>query len=1334
MAVENNRLLICQICDMSGLKGKELRELRAELETKTNSELSRMLAANRVNSNEGIIVEKTTPSLPKPQSKGVINLPLQQLSERQAQDLCIDYISQALIVASDILMHMNNGLVSKGFDTAKNLFNSELSSENLNEVILKEQDGLNYLLKAQSGTLTKREYWEQNKLRLKEMFLNRIKRKDDTGVDYIDKWRGILNKKEFVQLIDEYLEKKINSFQTLEELKTCQHELIMMPKETEGEFVDKLLQDVVEKAKNPNNVKDTSDVEVNALRVPQTPHPLATDEPMSFDEVYKLERGVEFSETTMSRLRQAKEEFEVATGAYNKLQGLRGEAKALTDEYTKATEPVLDESGNVSFQPSEPKAEDRKKQVLDLVKRYYGLMPQNAAIDLYEIINSSKLNLSLVLDENGELDIEFDEYHQDDVSKNKALNLLLRGLVKKQESRFNELLGDKTYEDYATAYQRLNDNGMGKQSSEELAQAMETQNQTFLDNSTNILSTGGMGVMVVGGLILGAPVVLGAMGIAAPAFLTGATATMLGEGAIAAGGKIAMSGMATRDAFGTLEAVSRREKSDEEIERRLKDIVMDAGGFAFGVVAGAAGTKLSAHMLRNGSKFGVAKLVEHGTDFAISVAGDLAMIGALQYDQGFGATLKGNLIGIIVSSVAGLHAGKQLAKQEGSAATKGDVNIPKGLTENEIAQKQKEFDAELLSKTSGEIESKEASKPEGSWTGNFTINKILLEAGESEFSPRLQAKRDEIHEKRMLKYGTDNGLPPRHRVNRNIAYMVRDVQFERGEYTRVQFAFRNEKPFDIKMKKWWKSLYNAMEPTKETKTLYRAITPYNGFESQIKNGLLEMNSLTSTCAKYDNFFRTWSSYGRIIENNTSGGQIKHYVEKSYIIKINVEEGTKLLDCNMEYKPLFSYAKTGRMNAEVVLPPGYGVVKSIDNELNVIEIDFKPIEVKFDANGKQIIKNDIAMFTSKNVNNIKWQVDSKYTSKYTAAQNQKIYDHAQKYYNEIAKETEALYQEYNQLFGAEKTADGTLVIKNGDKVIGTISQRAKDFATLNEKIYREIERVDNKIRDLGNLDKYNRKQIEKGKKPLTQEQADIEIERLQIQRENLINDFDTVKETVIDAYGARIVLNDVSPESMEKVYNDLINAIDNDLISLTDIENYAGSELTAYFTKEQVVGLRKHLIAKQQEASSIIPVDGRSFEDDAVVLKPNGYTTFQINIRHKNGIITEFQLRGSLLNDFAEAEHLRYDLTEGKNPAKKHPEFTDLLKPLEEANSKLAKPENNDLNEAYSKYLKDYYEYVVLTEKNIFATKPKFPDGIDECLKVENLIEIHHKMEKIKAKK
>ena len=394
-----------------------------------------------------------------------------------------------------------------------------------------------------------------------------------------------------------------------------------------------------------------------------------------------------------------------------------------------------------------------------------------------------------------------------------------------------------------------------------------------------------------------------------------------------------------------------------------------------------------------------------------------------------------------------------------------------------------------------------------------------------------------------------------------------------------------------------------------------------------------------------------------------------------------------------------------------------VAVAAEGDFSKYSKEFKDILVKFGM--------PEWMFAMKPKNNMtaspNTYFETEFSAKFTPEENRKIYENTEKFFNHVAKNQADVYADYQKLFGSD------------------LQCRIKDFKGLNEKIYRQINKLDKKIEDLKDIDKYNVEKLKPGQEPLTREAADILIEKYTLQRQNMINDYDPVYSSIQDAYGARVVLDDASAESIAKVHKSLLDAVDSGDIKLLEINNYQGEDSTPYFTSAQIKQLQAHCSRQGYELKVISNVNApkgrensyRELYNQNEAIKKAGYTTCQMNIQHKNGIVSEFQIRGKYINELAESEHVYYDLSEGKDIGKDNPAIEKLVEPLKGVVVDMNKPENSQIKTAYLEYLSSCYKYARMQELGIPMDKPVLPPSVNKLLDIENIIAIHSKISALK---
>ena len=186
-----------------------------------------------------------------------------------------------------------------------------------------------------------------------------------------------------------------------------------------------------------------------------------------------------------------------------------------------------------------------------------------------------------------------------------------------------------------------------------------------------------------------------------------------------------------------------------------------------------------------------------------------------------------------------------------------------------------------------------------------------------------------------------------------------------------------------------------------------------------------------------------------------------------------------------------------------------------------------------------------------------------------------------------------------------------------------------------------------------------------------------------------------------------------------------------------ISNYVSEKGVPYFSQRLLNRLKK--IVDIGYADKNDPAYKQMLQDSGleapakdygVKKKDAGYTAFQANFKTKSGFVFEWQCRGKEINEFAEAEHIQYDVFSGKDVIKGDKHLERILRPTVD----LMNPNTVPLETVkyLNSYKSKYYEY--LREKELGfkdAEKPEFDSkNYDIQLCAENLIEMHNTIDKI----
>ncbi len=206
----------------------------------------------------------------------------------------------------------------------------------------------------------------------------------------------------------------------------------------------------------------------------------------------------------------------------------------------------------------------------------------------------------------------------------------------------------------------------------------------------------------------------------------------------------------------------------------------------------------------------------------------------------------------------------------------------------------------------------------------------------------------------------------------------------------------------------------------------------------------------------------------------------------------------------------------------------------------------------------------------------------------------------------------------------------------------------------------------------------------------------------------------IKGTIIDI---------LKEKQTQEVVDQLVDAIGNGRLTITELNNY-GDEISSYFTNFQLQEIADAYYIQTGERLKLVTyddftngsgtkVDLNSTSEYTVKLdtngaiKESGYASSQMNTKQKlsDGTIGngELQIRGTQLNEFADAEHIPYDIRTGKITASntKYSDVYSIIKGMEP--------------ETYSKYnsfLTDIYQYLRLKELGIQTNMPDITTYFD----------------------
>lgn len=187
---------------------------------------------------------------------------------------------------------------------------------------------------------------------------------------------------------------------------------------------------------------------------------------------------------------------------------------------------------------------------------------------------------------------------------------------------------------------------------------------------------------------------------------------------------------------------------------------------------------------------------------------------------------------------------------------------------------------------------------------------------------------------------------------------------------------------------------------------------------------------------------------------------------------------------------------------------------------------------------------------------------------------------------------------------------------------------------------------------------------------------------------------------------------------------LAKALQNNEISMTEINNYAGCDGIAYFSEAQIKQLRdawtESLDAQEGKTFDVVTKLNKDsqlardlgFPEDQIIQiskkssKNSGYTACQANFKYKNNALGEGQFRGEEVQKFAEYEHFPYDITKEKNTVTEKimglikDGKMDVAEQLDEYQTMVLKIKDMGLYDQYNDYLRQTYNYLRKKELGI----------------------------------
>lgn len=751
-------------------------------------------------------------------------------------------------------------------NSAKELFGTEYAASKVYRNLIFEKQSLSFLECAKAGKLTKKEYFEE-KLYLIETTLEEI---DSPAIQYLKSNLKKLTPKEYTALMNIMTGSDDSSFKSDLE-KFANDFSLKTAKQTD--------------APNGTTLRPTT--------IGSIMNGAEADEKISFEEVFKHERGVEYNSEAITKYSENETQMKLIAGMHNQITSIKASLKNST--------ALVEGNNKYGVSPIEQKVSNARlnAEIITVLRTLYG-------DDDNAIKSALKTKYGVDADiVNGQIDfsgIKNDSYNLVALSKN---------IQSKLDEQFKKVLGDKTLEEHQLELKNTYQKAYGDKNSTTLTKAF-IQSQNDGVNTVKVVTTGAGFVMVVAGQlvpVLGIPISYAGMGL-----------TTLGGSAVS-----------------IYENITKADKiTQKDIQEMKEELTKSLAGFAMGAGIGKISSSIYAQMIMKNCPKLAAFAAERGTDATMSLISNWALTGQVDISRESIAQLIATTTGIIkAKSGNGIYnknffknnyekAGFNISSSEDQIAKYYKRLIP-NITDEEVSCLVQQYSRLKNGQNRWLNDDKEQSLLES------ISNKVYAQSLDKSLTPW------DIYRRELLSSMAGNKKIPF--KNANLSEKEEDMlkkYYEYGSgYFKNETEWINGQKHTNNYRDEFNQLFNKIATTlDEDYTVYRGVgvrrdcskdlTKQKEFLNTIKVGAILNNDLQSSTAT-----------GAAWANGYSGGGAMSVFENGYILKIKLPKGSRVMDMRNINKNSHS-----NKEAEIVLPENAQLrITAVDYQSGIVECEY-----------------------------------------------------------------------------------------------------------------------------------------------------------------------------------------------------------------------------------------------------------------------------------------------------------------------------------------------------------------------------------------------------------
>ena len=575
-----------------------------------------------------------------------------QIPDETSQTSFIENCLDMEMKARQLYQQINIGAVSKFLEDDqlkedRSQFARVLDFTNLSNELM---------LKAKKGELTKLEYFKECREHLKEVLKIHLSR----YCSDIYREKQLINDEK----IEQYCNNVVDSLKTINDVKEYHFKLASAEDELYEQYLDNCIKQIENNSKKNAGWIDTANKPIisnNTIPEQLELGEVELNELMSFEEVFEFEQGIKYNKYAFSLLAYKEKELEVVLNSHNYLESLKTKFQEVNGSKT------IQENLEVFNQT---------------INAFYSQNPEPMMKMIQEVLAQTKLSYELNQGENGEMTLKFAEDAEAQNQQQEIITKLVDKIIANQETAHQNALQGNSLEEYLEEYQDSRNKVFSR--TRIVEDCLVENSQKIHDKSyeaiqdvqtvSSVMTWGGMGLSMIGGALCCCPLT-----------------AVAGAVVMKAGGGVAMSGMVMQNAVDIAEAETRDIVSEEEVSNAWKMAGVNALAMLIGGGAGKLGNVAFSKVLNSSTTSMIKTLVKNptmlktvavgakvGTDFGVSLVGDLVLMNAFDTGENWQDLLKANLIGVVIGtatdvkdmSVAFKNASKNV---EGAKPVKGKV-------------------------------------------------------------------------------------------------------------------------------------------------------------------------------------------------------------------------------------------------------------------------------------------------------------------------------------------------------------------------------------------------------------------------------------------------------------------------------------------------------------------------------------------------------------------------------------------------------------------------------------------------------------------------------------